>query len=69
MTDNLKHFPSAALDPFGISAKGSDDFLVDQCYLSEHAVRTATTLIVRSWKGGIGTEQDVQDEAGWINSM
>jgi predicted nucleic acid-binding protein len=30
VTDNLKHCPAAALDPFGISAKGSDDFLVDQ---------------------------------------
>src|SRR6478735_919501 len=59
VTDNLKHFPSAALDPFGISAKGSDDFLVDQYYLSERAVRTAITLIVRSWKSGTGTEEDV----------
>jgi predicted nucleic acid-binding protein len=59
VTDNLKHFPSAALDPFGISAKGSDDFLVDQYYLSEHAVRTAITLIVRSRKTGTGTEEDV----------
>jgi len=26
VTDNLKHFPAAALDPFGISAKGRTTF-------------------------------------------
>lgn len=30
VTQNLKHFPSAALDPFGIEAQHPDKFLCDQ---------------------------------------
>ena len=62
VTVNLKDFPAPALDPFGIEAKGPDDFLVDQYYLSEHAVRAVITLIARSRNAGTGTEEDVYRE-------
>lgn len=35
VTDNIKHFPDAALAPWGIHAVGSDDFLVDSLDLSK----------------------------------
>jgi predicted nucleic acid-binding protein len=38
VTDNIKHFPSEALEPWGLHAVTSDDFLLDALDLNEHRV-------------------------------
>jgi predicted nucleic acid-binding protein len=38
VTDNIKHFPDAALEPWGLHAISSDEFLLDLLDLSSDAV-------------------------------
>ncbi|MBN9608209.1 MAG: PIN domain-containing protein [Actinobacteria bacterium 69-20] len=45
VTDNLKHFPAGKLAPFGVEARGADDFLVDQIHISVVTVRAIVTAI------------------------
>lgn len=61
VTSNLRDFPSSELDVFGIEAKGPDDFMVDQFYLNEGAVRRVITLIAESrrTRGRGCTEADI----------
>lgn len=37
VTENLRHFPEAALKPFGIAAQGADEFLMHQYHMNSDA--------------------------------
>jgi hypothetical protein len=58
VTNNLKDFPAAALAPYGLEAKGPDDFLVDQYFLDEALLRGVVADISRSG-GRSGGEREV----------
>lgn len=48
VTNNLKHFPPAALEPWDMEAKSPDDFILDQIDLSREAVYAAVQRIADS---------------------
>lgn len=62
VTFNLKDFPADQLGRFDIQAKSPDDFLVDQFFLDQSAVRGVVRDIARSRTRPAVTETTVTDE-------
>lgn len=62
VTSNLKDFPANRLAPFDIEAKSPDDFLVDQFFLDQSAVRGVIRDIARSRARPAVTETAITDE-------
>lgn len=62
VTFNLKDFPADRLGRFDIEAKSPDDFLVDQFFLDQSAVRGVVRDIARSRTRPAATETAVTDE-------
>ncbi len=50
VTFNLRHFPTAALEPYDIEARHPDDFLLDQLELREGSVLACVTEVLASYE-------------------
>ncbi|MDX6744469.1 PIN domain-containing protein [Actinocorallia sp. A-T 12471] len=48
VTSNLRDFPAAALAPYGLEAKGPDDFVLDQLGLAESTLRSCVHQIAEA---------------------
>lgn len=72
VTFNLKDFPTAALEPFGIEVRHPDDFVVDQIGLASGLVVTALQEQVAALKNPPMTRDDVLDrlrDGGLVQSV
>ncbi|GAB2847722.1 hypothetical protein GCM10022221_53920 [Actinocorallia aurea] len=71
VTSNLKDFPADALSPYGMEAKGPDDFILDQLDLDGSTVRSCVHEMGSSRKRPPKTFADVLDaleRAGLVES-
>ena len=57
VTFNLKDFPAEVLGPFGIEAKGPDDFLIDQFHIDDGVLRSIVRDIAATWNAHRGSKQ------------
>lgn len=62
VTFNLKDFPTDTLDPFGIEAKGPDDFLIDQFHIEAGVLRSIVRDIAAAWNAHRGPSGVVATE-------
>lgn len=59
VTNNVKHFPPAALARWNVEAKRPDDFVLDQIDLDRQVVYACVKQIADSWRRPPGTVFDV----------
>lgn len=69
VTFNLRDFPADRLGVFDIEAKGPDDFLVDQYFLDESAVRGVIRDMARARKKTVATEAGIIDELEHVGAL
>lgn len=61
VTNNLKHFPSEVLSPWGLEAKHPDDFLMDQFYLDAVELHVAVRNMSEAYRNPPLDVDDVLD--------
>ena len=61
VTNNLKHFPSEVLSPWGLEAKHPDDFLMDQFYLDGVELHVAVRNMSEAYRNPPLDVDDVLD--------
>ncbi|MBK6623079.1 MAG: PIN domain-containing protein [Saprospirales bacterium] len=61
VTNNLKHFPSEILEPYGLSAKSADDFLTDIIDLNHETALEAFRRLVMNRRNPDLDEYQVMD--------
>lgn len=61
VTNNLKHFPAETLSPWGVEAKLSDDFLMDQFYLDAVELHVAIRNMSEAYRNPPLDVNDVLD--------
>lgn len=61
VTNNLKHFPSEMLSPWGLEARHPDDFLMDQFYLDAVELHVAVRNMSEAYRNPPLDVDDVLD--------
>ncbi|TYK47025.1 PIN domain-containing protein [Actinomadura decatromicini] len=72
VTSNLRDFPSHVLAPWGVEAKGPDDFVLDQIDFDDRRIWACVQQIVDSRRNPPETLEDVLDaleRAGLVESV
>lgn len=72
VTANLRDFPSAQLEPWGIEAKSPDDFVLDQIHIDDRSVYSCVREIAISRKQRPETVEDVLtqlERSGLVESV